>query len=84
MSVNTLVQAKLMSNTTTKPKKYSNAKTKAWLKDLYGQELTLDKSEEAVMNLVNYFKTLKEIAHRKVELDAINQARHTESNVKVK
>lgn len=76
--------SKAMSNKTTKPRKYSNTKTKSWLKDLYGQKLPHDESEEAVINLVNYFKTLKEISHRKVELDAINQARHTKSNVKVK
>lgn len=40
--------------------------------------------EEAIMNLVNYFKTLKEIADRQATLDAANQTRHTKSNVIVK
>jgi len=73
-----------MNNPTPKPRKLCNKKAKEWLDGLYGKNLAEKESEEAIINLVNYFKTLKEIADRKATLDAANQTRHTKSNVVVK
>ena len=60
-----------------KPKKLCNKKAKEWLLNLYGKDLVEKESEEAIFNLVNYFKTLREIAQRRVALDVANQTRHT-------
>lgn len=73
-----------MNNTAPNPKKLCTKPAKQWLDGLYGKGLVEKESEEVIMNLVNYFKTLKEIADRKAALDAANQTRHTKSNVVVK
>ncbi len=62
-----------------KPKKLYNKRAKEWLFNLYGKDLAERESEEAIFNLVNYFKTLREIAQRRIALDAANQTRHTKA-----
>lgn len=62
-----------------KPKKLCNKKAKEWLFNLYGKDLVEQESEEAISNLVNYFKTLREIAQKRATLDAANQTRHTKA-----
>jgi hypothetical protein len=62
-----------------KSKKLCNKQAKKWLDNLYCKNLAQDEAEKAVLNLVNYFKTLKEIAERQVALDVANQTRHTKN-----
>lgn len=68
-----------MNTNIIKPKKWCNKKAKEWLFNLYGKDLVEQESEEAISNLVNYFKTLREIAQRRVALDVANQTRHTKN-----
>jgi hypothetical protein len=66
-----------MNKNINKPKKWCNKQAKKWLESLYGKQLPEKEAEEAIFNLVNYFKVLKEIAQRKEALDAAYKTRQT-------